>query len=263
MPVFFYANTATPLTITNAAVDLATADPAAGGTLTPLLQDASGNIVSAIYTLNGQQFLSQTFDSNPYLTHDLVVAYGLLNWVTNGVFLGDYHVYATQSIDDFFIDDSEWIPSTACLADPANVRPHVARCLESAGFPCEFSGYGATGSLAEEQASRSIALAIRADHSHERCGHVREWRLDGTHGSDYLLFGKRWGGDLYGPGLLGIGGTVSHRDQHHQRRRRAQWNLDDHLGNVKSAATTPGTTTFTASIPAAPGTLALADREWG
>jgi hypothetical protein len=118
-PVFFYANTATPLTITNASVDLATADVAAGGSLTPLLQDTSGNIVSAIYTLNGQQFLTQTFDSNPYLTHDLVVAYGLLNWVTKGVFLGDYHVYATQEIDDFFINDSEWIPSTTCLTNLA------------------------------------------------------------------------------------------------------------------------------------------------
>ncbi len=117
-PVFFYANTATSLTITNASVDLATADPASGGTLTPLLQDAQGNIVSAIYDYNGQQFLTQTFDSNQYLMHDLIVAYGLLNWVTNGVFLGDYHVYATQSIDDFFIDDSEWIPSTVCLSDP-------------------------------------------------------------------------------------------------------------------------------------------------
>ena len=118
-PVFFYANTATPLTITNASVDLATADVAAGGSLTPLLQDTSGNIVSAIYNLNGQQFLSQTFDSNPYLTHDLVVAYGLLNWVTKGVFLGDYHVYATQEVDDFFIDDSEWIPTTTCLTNLA------------------------------------------------------------------------------------------------------------------------------------------------
>jgi hypothetical protein len=118
-PVFFYANTATPLTITNAAVDLATVDAAAGGTLTPLLQDSSGNIVSAIYDLNGQQFLTQTFDSNQYLMHDLIVAYGLLNWVTKGVFLGDYHVYATQEIDDFFIDDSEWIPSTTCLTNLA------------------------------------------------------------------------------------------------------------------------------------------------
>jgi hypothetical protein len=118
-PIFFYANTATPLTITNAAVDLTTVAPAAGGSVTPLLQDASNpnNIISAIYTYNGQQFLSQTFDSNPYLTHDLVLAYGLLNWVTKGVFLGDYHVYATQEIDDFFIDDSEWIPSTTCLTN--------------------------------------------------------------------------------------------------------------------------------------------------
>jgi hypothetical protein len=118
-PIFFYANTATPLTITNASVDLASADPAAGGNLTPLLQDASSNIISATYTLNGQQFLTQTFDSNPYLTHDLVLAYGLLNWVTKGVFLGDYHVYATQEVDDFFIDDSEWIPSTTCLTNLA------------------------------------------------------------------------------------------------------------------------------------------------
>ena len=118
-PVFFYANTATPLTIADASVDLATADAAAGGSLTPLLEDASGNIVSAIYNLNGQQFLTQTFDSNPYLTHDLVVADGLLNWVTKGVFLGDYHVYATQEIDDFFINDSEWIPSTTCLTNLA------------------------------------------------------------------------------------------------------------------------------------------------
>ena len=49
--------------------------------------------------------------------HDLVLAYGLVNWVTKGVFLGDYHVYATQEIDDFFIDDSEWIPSTTCLTN--------------------------------------------------------------------------------------------------------------------------------------------------
>ena len=46
-----------------------------------------------------------------------MLAYGLLNWVTKGVFLGDYHVFATQSIDDFFIDDSEWIPSTTCLTN--------------------------------------------------------------------------------------------------------------------------------------------------
>ena len=86
--------------------------------MTPLLQDGSGNIVSAIYSTGGQEFLSQTFDSNASLTHNLVVSYGLLNWVTKGIFLGDYHVFASLQVDDFFLDDSEWVPSTTCLTNP-------------------------------------------------------------------------------------------------------------------------------------------------
>ena len=72
-------------------------------------------MLSAIYTPgNGQEILSQTFDSNQYLNHNLVLAYGLLNWVTKGVFLGDYHVYAAAQVDDFFINDAEWVPGTSC-----------------------------------------------------------------------------------------------------------------------------------------------------
>src|SRR2546430_6291787 len=46
---------------------------------------------------DGREYLTQTFDSNPFLLHDLVLAYGLINWVTKGVFLGDYHIYAARS----------------------------------------------------------------------------------------------------------------------------------------------------------------------
>jgi hypothetical protein len=114
--VFFYANTSTPVTITNAFIYLTTpTTPSGGGTVLPLLIDPSGNTLSAITNFNdGRQYLSQTFDSNQFLTHDLVLAYGLVNWVTKGVFLGDYHVYAAAQVDDFFIDDSEWIPGTPC-----------------------------------------------------------------------------------------------------------------------------------------------------
>ncbi len=115
-PIFFYANTSTPVTITNAFIYLTTpTTPSGGGTVTPLLVDLAGNALSAITQFaDGRQYLSQMFDSNQYLTHDLVLAYGLLNWVTKGVFLGDYHVYASAQVDDFFIDDSEWVPSTPC-----------------------------------------------------------------------------------------------------------------------------------------------------
>lgn len=109
--IFPYANTATPLTISNATVYLSTAS----GTITPLLTDASGKVVSAIKDFgDGRLYLTQTFDSNPYLMHNLVVAYGLVNWVTKGVFLGEYHIFASAQVDDFFIADAEWIPGTPC-----------------------------------------------------------------------------------------------------------------------------------------------------
>jgi hypothetical protein len=114
---FWYANTATPVTISNAYIFLGTPLTAlpAGASVTPLLTDASGNALSLIYTQgDGRQYLTQTFDSSPYLMHDLILAYGLINWVTKGMFLGEYHVYAAAQVDDFFINGSEWIPGTPC-----------------------------------------------------------------------------------------------------------------------------------------------------
>jgi len=252
--VFFYVNTSTPLTITNAAVDLTSADAAAAGELTPLLQDAQGNIVSAIYNYNGQQFLTQTFDSNAFLTHDLIVAYGLLNWVTKGVFLGDYHVYATQSIDDFFIDDSEWIPSTACLTDPQTLDrtpPGAANLpmfrvnsgdmsqlvawqkakqadalLSQFELTIAFNGVGTTGNgdwtgltapITETSSSNGIATFAAPGFS-------------GLPGDTATVTGTKNGGGV-------LNGT---------------WTI---LSVTANTATTPGTRIFTASIPAA-GTLA-------
>lgn len=108
-----YANTATPLSINN--VFLYLAQPLADGKTTALLSDAAGNALVAIRTYpDGRQNLALTFDSNQYLTHDLVLAYGLVNWVTNGLFVGERHVYQLAQPDDFFIADDEWQPGTPC-----------------------------------------------------------------------------------------------------------------------------------------------------
>src|SRR6266566_1251004 len=77
---FWYANTVTPLTISNAYTYLGTPLSAlpSGASVTPLLTDASGNALVLIYALgDGRQYLTQTFDSSPYLMHDLILAYGL------------------------------------------------------------------------------------------------------------------------------------------------------------------------------------------
>ena len=118
--VFWYANTTNPVTISNAYIyqGAARSALASGTSVTPLLTDSSGYALSLIYNLgDGRQYLTQTFDSSPYVAHDLVLAYGLINWVTKGLLLGEYHSYAAAQVDDFFINDSEWIPGTPCT-DP-------------------------------------------------------------------------------------------------------------------------------------------------
>jgi hypothetical protein len=117
--VFFYANKNNPVPITNANIylgtPLAAADLPAGAFVTPLLVDPSGYTLSLYYNFgDGREYLTQTFDSNPSLLHNLVLAYGLINWVTKGIFLGDYHIYQAAQVDDFFINSSEWIPGTPC-----------------------------------------------------------------------------------------------------------------------------------------------------
>lgn len=120
--IFSYANAANPVGIVNASIYLGSiADNA-----TPLLVDDSGNVLAALYNTGyAYQSLSLTFDSNQFLTHDLVLSYGLIKWVTQGMFLGQRHSYFSAQVDDYFIDDSEWTTGLACSTDPDNTGSHT------------------------------------------------------------------------------------------------------------------------------------------
>ena len=112
--IFPYANTANAVGIVNATIYQANAVNS-----TPLLTDDSGNVLATLYNAPfAYQYLSLTFDSNPFLKHDLVLSYGLINWVTQGMFLGQHHTYFTPQVDDYFIDDSEWTPGLDCSTNP-------------------------------------------------------------------------------------------------------------------------------------------------
>src|SRR4030095_5775312 len=110
-------NTPVPIAKTNIYLGTPLAPTALppGASVTPLLVDPSGYTLSLEYNFgDGREDLTQTFDSNPILLHDLVLAYGLINWVTKGVFLGECHIYAAAQVDDFFINSSEWVAGTPC-----------------------------------------------------------------------------------------------------------------------------------------------------
>lgn len=112
---FSYANTANPVTIKNAWAYQA--KPLDGNT-SSLLLDSDGNALGAIKTYpDGTQNLALTFDSNPFVQHQLVLAYGVINWVTGGLFLGERHIFLSPQVDDVFLDAHIWEEGTACGAD--------------------------------------------------------------------------------------------------------------------------------------------------
>ena len=101
--VFPYVNSANPITISQAWAYLTTpSDP----NVTPLLVDKDNHaLVSRRLTSDGRETMALTFDSNPNLVHDLVLAHGLVEWLTTGIYLGEFRAYLTPQSDDLFIDD--------------------------------------------------------------------------------------------------------------------------------------------------------------
>lgn len=118
-----YVNTANPIPIQNAYTYLATALDA---TTVPVLTDPSGKLLAATHTVRDAtnyplyDTLALTFDSNAYLTYDLVLAHGLINWVTKGLFLGQRHAVLLAQPDDVFNDNDIWPVGRACGSSVEN-----------------------------------------------------------------------------------------------------------------------------------------------
>ena len=161
--VFPYLNASNPLTITKAYTYLA---PATGDGTTVLLTDAAQNALVLVRNYpDGRQVLSSTFDGNFFLVHSLALGYGMLNWVTGGLFLGERHAYATAQIDDIFLDNdiygggtyritgADWAAVTAWQtakqalgAQTAGLRLHMA-----------FNGEGTTGTYFPDTLTPAVA----------------------------------------------------------------------------------------------------------
>lgn len=115
--VFGYLNPSFPITFRNAWVYLPKlADPP---TTTPLLTTSNGSVVAATHRYaDGRETLAVMADNAAFLVHSQLLSYGLVNWVTRGVFLGERHVNLDVQIDDLLIDDDMWDPACSCDTGP-------------------------------------------------------------------------------------------------------------------------------------------------
>ena len=84
------------------------ADPIAGpGEITtPLLQLGDATVAALHTTADGREYLALTLDNSPVLRHSLLLNYGLISWVTKGVFLGSRRTYLNPQADDLFLADN-------------------------------------------------------------------------------------------------------------------------------------------------------------
>ncbi|GGO20284.1 hypothetical protein [Deinococcus humi] len=83
----------------------ATVTPVAGVTTTPLLTDPGGRVLAATSTAaDGRERLMLTTAQNPYLRHTQLMGYGLVQWLTKGVHLGEHRRFLQVDIDDYFLD---------------------------------------------------------------------------------------------------------------------------------------------------------------
>ena len=70
--------------------------------------------------------LALNFDYNANQLQWLLLAPGLINWVTQDTHLGLYRNYFGQDIDDIFIADNEWSSQYQCT--PAATDPPDYTC---------------------------------------------------------------------------------------------------------------------------------------
>ena len=99
--VFVGANCAAPVTIDDG---YAYRSQPSDASTVPLLVDDAGNVFAATRTYpDGREVLLLTFAQSPTAFHTLALGYGVVSWVTRGVFVGERHTYATPQIDDFYL----------------------------------------------------------------------------------------------------------------------------------------------------------------
>lgn len=131
--LFPYLNTANPLRIANSYMYYAKAAPGPGETTVPFLT-VGGFVAGAINTKSdGREYMALTMDNNPNLQHSQILNYGIINWVTKGIFLGGRKVYLTPQVDDVFLANDQYVQGAASCTpsgfvndptfDPANACP--------------------------------------------------------------------------------------------------------------------------------------------
>ena len=85
---------------------------AAQGTGVAVLNTVSGVVAALNVPGDGREVLSFTMAQAYWATHSVLLSYGVIRWVSRGVFLGEKQMYFSTHVDDVFIPNDVWNPAT-------------------------------------------------------------------------------------------------------------------------------------------------------
>ena len=125
VPIFPYLRQSRDIPIAGAFAYLADPVAAPGEITVPLLTMGDAAVAVTHTTSDGREYLALTLDNSPALSHSLLLNYGLISWVTRGIFLGSRRTYLTPQSDDLFLADNQFTKSggtctpTAFIDSPA------------------------------------------------------------------------------------------------------------------------------------------------
>lgn len=93
----------------------------------------NGGTAGVLHTKpDGREYLALTMDHNSFLLHSMALNYGVINWVTKGVFIGEKRIYFSPQNDDLFLPNRLFVsyidacrPTTFVVDQNA---PSLAQC---------------------------------------------------------------------------------------------------------------------------------------
>src|SRR5450755_1849725 len=114
--VFSYLNSTNTIPVSGQGTSginayFATTTAAANETTTPLMTAGLYTVAASHTTADGREVLALTMDNSPTLLHSLAFNYGVINWVTKGVFLGSRKLYLNPENDDVLNGNWTYAPA--------------------------------------------------------------------------------------------------------------------------------------------------------
>ena len=84
----------------------AISDPA---TTVPWLESSGGDVLAAVHTrADLTEVLALTVDSGPSSMHSQLLEFGIVDWLSRGLFIGKRRIYLAPHIDDVFLASALW-----------------------------------------------------------------------------------------------------------------------------------------------------------